>query len=95
MRESLELTSNVTLERSSQPTKHPWQMVSTEDGMEIDGSNEHPEKAAWPICETLDPVSNVNDVRCPQCEKQSLEMVVTEEGMQIEDNEEQCENAAA
>jgi hypothetical protein len=47
--ESLELDSNVTVERDLQSEKHASPRLSTEEGMQIDKSDEQSQNADAPI----------------------------------------------
>jgi hypothetical protein len=42
IQESLEPDANMTVEREEHPPKHCLQIRSTDDGIEIDESDEHP-----------------------------------------------------
>jgi hypothetical protein len=54
-----EPVSKATRERETHLEKQEEEMVLTDEGMEIDESDEHPKKAAWSIRESLEPDSNV------------------------------------
>jgi hypothetical protein len=55
----LDPDSNVTLSRHQHPAKQYAQSFSTDEGMQMDKSDEHRQKAYGPIIERLDPGSNV------------------------------------
>jgi hypothetical protein len=57
--ESLELDSNVTVEIALQREKHRSPRLSTEEGMQIDESDEQEENADLAIEESLELDSNV------------------------------------
>jgi hypothetical protein len=57
--ESLELDSNVIVEREQHPEKHHSPTLSTLEGMQIDESDEQPQNADSPMDESLELDSNV------------------------------------
>jgi hypothetical protein len=59
MHESFEPDSNVTLERDEHREKHRISSVPTEEGMQIDESDEHFRNAEPEIYESFEPDSNV------------------------------------
>jgi hypothetical protein len=69
------------------------QSFSTDEGMQIDESDEHHENADSSIHESLEHDSNVIVERDLQQQKHSLQSVRTDEGMQIDESDEQYENA--
>jgi hypothetical protein len=69
------------------------EIVSTDDGMQIDSSDEQEANADLPNIESWQPDSNVTVERLPQFLKQDLEIVLTDEGMQIDSSDEQNANA--
>jgi hypothetical protein len=85
--------SNATLERRSQHEKHHEEMVSTDEGMQIDANDEQSANAHSPRSETRQPLSNVTLRREMQPEKEKEEIVSTDAGLQIDSREEQSENA--
>jgi hypothetical protein len=78
--DSLQPDSKVTLERSSQPTKHNSEIMPTDDGIEIDRSAEHPSNADSPRMDVRQPDSNVTVKRFSQDLKQAFEIASTDEG---------------
>jgi hypothetical protein len=63
-------TSNVKCERFAQPLKHDPQILSTDAGMQIEGSDEQPEKADAPRIEIRQGDSKAKSRSCGQPEKQ-------------------------
>jgi hypothetical protein len=68
-------------------------MVSIDEGIQIDRSDEQVQNADVPRVETLQSLSNVKMERLPQLRKQSLEMISIDEGIQIDSSDEQLQNA--
>jgi hypothetical protein len=68
-------------------------MVSSDEGRQIDRSDEQYQNADSPRTKSLDPVSNVKSERRPQLLKHDLEIVSIDEGIQIDRSERQLENA--
>jgi hypothetical protein len=66
-------------------------MIVTDDGIQIDSSDEHQEKADSPRLDRIEPASNLKLERFLQKEKEESETAVTDEGMQIEFKHEQEE----
>jgi hypothetical protein len=64
-------------------------MTVTDEGMQIDVTDEQYEKAPAPRVESREPVSNVTIERWSHQEKQESPIVLTDEGMQIEVKHEQ------
>jgi hypothetical protein len=60
------------------------EMVSIDEGIQIDRSDEQCANADSPSVETLQQLSNVKIERFLQLEKQSSAMVVIDEGIQID-----------
>jgi hypothetical protein len=73
--------------------KQPWQSNSTDDGMQIDESDEQDEKADFSIRESLQPDSNVTLESTVHSMKQPAQRSSTDDGMQIDESDEQDENA--
>jgi hypothetical protein len=59
-------------------------MVSIDEGIQIEGSDEQFANASSPRFEILQSLSNVKIERHVQLEKQDLEMVSIDEGIQID-----------
>jgi hypothetical protein len=57
--ETREPDENVTAERRVHPQKQYWQSVSTDEGMQIDPSDEQPSNARSPMNKSPEPESNV------------------------------------
>jgi hypothetical protein len=70
-------------------------MISTDEGRQIDESNEHSSNIEGSRRESLDPDSNMTLERDVHFKKQHCLSVVTDEGMQIEESDEQWLNADA
>jgi hypothetical protein len=70
-------------------------MVVTEEGIEIEKSDEQCENASSPIEESREPDSKVTVERDWHRQKDFWEMVLTEEGIQIDESDEQLENASS
>jgi hypothetical protein len=64
-------------------------VVSSEEGHQIDESDEHSENANRPTHESVEPDSNVTVERDGHRAKDSLPRVLTEEGRQIDKSDEQ------
>jgi hypothetical protein len=64
-------------------------MRGTDEGLQIDASDEHRQKADSARVESREPASNVTIERCLQQEKQESPILVTDEGTQIEFKDEQ------
>jgi hypothetical protein len=62
-------------------------MISTDDGMQIDESDEQPENAPPARRETLDSPSNVIVERVEHRKKHCSAMISTDDGMQIDESE--------
>jgi hypothetical protein len=89
MDESLESDSNVSVERDLHPEKQFLPSLSTEEGMQIDDSDEQNQNADSPMDESLESDSNVSVERDSHPEKQYGPSRSTEEGMQIDESDEQ------
>jgi hypothetical protein len=68
-------------------------MVSIDEGIQIDWSDEQLSNAQQPSFETLQPFSNVKIERFVQLQKHFLEMVSIDEGIEIDWSDEQFSNA--
>jgi hypothetical protein len=77
----------VIVERALQLPKANPQIFSTEEGMQIDESDEQLSKALHSIHESLEPDSNVIVERDRHSLKQWLQIFLTEEGIQIDESE--------
>jgi hypothetical protein len=71
----LEPDSNVTVARPLQDAKQNLEIVSTDEGTQIDPREAHQEKAFSPILEILEPGSNATVERRPHDVKQASEIV--------------------
>jgi hypothetical protein len=76
-----------------QPVKQSPSIVSTDEGMQIDRSDRHHEKAASASIESLEPASNERTDRLSQPRKQHFGITSTDEGMQIDRSDSQGEKA--
>jgi hypothetical protein len=68
-------------------------MISTEEGMQIDESDEQYRNTDCSIRESLESGSKVTFERLSHRRKQFSQMISTEEGMQIDESDEQARNA--
>jgi hypothetical protein len=68
--------------------KHPWQNRSTEDGIEIDESDEHSRKTPASMHESFKPDSNVIADSEEHRTKHGTQILSTEEGMEIDESDE-------
>jgi hypothetical protein len=68
-------------------------MTSTEEGMQIDDSDQQLENADSPIRVSAEPVSNVTLDRVGHPSKHESQRIVTDEGMQIDESDVQFANA--
>jgi hypothetical protein len=84
MIDSLEPDSNIKVERFLQSAKQWSPTVSTDEGMQIDRSDEQLEKVDTPRDDSLQSDSKVRCESFPQSMKQDFEIVSTDEGMQID-----------
>jgi hypothetical protein len=78
----------VTVEREEHPPKHSSQSRSTDDGIEIDESDEQSRKAASAMRESFEPESNVTLEREEQSLKHSLQSRSTDVGRKIDKSDE-------
>jgi hypothetical protein len=76
--------SNIRLERFVQYLKQHAEIVSTDDGIQSDSSDEHASKVHGAIVEIWQPGSNVSVARVLQQQKQPAEMVLIDDGIQID-----------
>jgi hypothetical protein len=74
----------VTIARVSHPPKQRLDRVSTDDGMQIDCSDEQFLNADSPIDESLDTASKITLERVSHALKQPLQRESTDDGMQID-----------
>jgi hypothetical protein len=79
-----EPTSNSKSSRSLQGVKQDLEIVSIDEGRQIDQSEEQWSKADSPRFESREPGSKVKCSRFRQDRKHSWAIVSTEEGMQID-----------
>jgi hypothetical protein len=77
------------MERLVKSRKHSLEIVSIDEGIQIDSSDEQLENADSPRVDTLQPISIVKMERFVQSWKQWLEMVSIDEGIQIDSSDEQ------
>jgi hypothetical protein len=84
----------VTSERAVQSQKQLSPSVSTEEGRQIEQSEQHDENARVGIEESLEPGSKVTNERAVHLSKQLSPSVSTEEGRQIERSEQHDESAS-
>jgi hypothetical protein len=68
-------------------------MISTDEGIQIDESEEQARNAYCPIRESLELDSNVTFERVRHPEKQDSQMISTDEGIQIDESDEHSRNA--
>jgi hypothetical protein len=73
----------VKTESSAQKAKQKSEMISTDDGMQIEGSNEQLENADLPKFETIHPLSNVTSESSLHEAKHDFGIVSIKEGIQI------------
>jgi hypothetical protein len=76
-----------------QALKDDWQRIVTEEGMQIDVSEEHPWNAPDSIRSSLESDSNVKAESNGHSPKQDSPRIVTEEGIQIDFSDEPLKNA--
>jgi hypothetical protein len=79
----------VTAAREEHPAKQSSRSRSTDDGMQIDKSDEQPAKALPSIHESFESDSNVTVEREEQATKEDGESRSTDDGMQIDDSDKQ------
>jgi hypothetical protein len=82
----------VIVEKDLHSRKDQFPSSLTEEGMQIDESDEQESNANAPIDESLESDSNVNVERDSHSQKHCLPIVSTDEGMQIDESDEQEEN---
>jgi hypothetical protein len=68
-------------------------MIRTDEGIQIDESDEQYSNAYSSIRESLDSLSNLTFDRARHPRKQCKQMISTDEGIQIDDSDEQDRNA--
>jgi hypothetical protein len=83
----------VIVERELHPKKQRSQIFETEEGIQIDESDEHEKNAQRSIHESLELDSNVIVERNAHSSKQHSQIILTEEGIQIVESDGQNENA--
>jgi hypothetical protein len=91
MATSLESGANLTTEREEQPKKQNPESRSTEEGIQIDESDEQFENAQGEIRESREPGSNVTAERDKHSPKPTSSS--TDEGMKNDESDEQSVNA--
>jgi hypothetical protein len=62
-------------------------MISTEEGIQIDESDEQSRNAAFPMCESSDSFSKLTSDKVSHSQKQFSQMISTDEGIQIDESE--------
>jgi hypothetical protein len=67
-----------------QDLKQDRRIASTDEGIQIEVSDEQPSKADSPRVKRAQSRSNVNSDSCAQDLKQELEIAVTDDGIQID-----------
>jgi hypothetical protein len=82
--ESVEPDSKLKSEKSGEMPKQCFEIVSPDDGIQIDWSDEQFSNAPSPKFETLEPDSNVKVKRGLQLLKQYLPIVPSDEGIQTD-----------
>jgi hypothetical protein len=75
--------------------KQDSQILSTEEGIQIDESDEHFENAQRLMHERVEPDSNVSVERKRQPSKQKSPICLSAEGIEIAESDEESENAAS
>jgi nicotinic acid mononucleotide adenylyltransferase len=93
MDENLEPGSNATLASARHPSKHLAQSCSTDDGMQIDESDEQRQNAYSSIRDSREPDSNVTLESAEHRLKHLSQSCSTDDGMQIDENDEQSSHA--
>jgi hypothetical protein len=83
----------VILDKVLHSQKQPSQIRSTEEGIQIDESDEQKQNASRSIHESLEPHSNVIVERELHPLKQLSQILSTEEGIRIDESDKQYENA--
>jgi hypothetical protein len=91
----LQPVSNVKVDSPVHRLKHDAETVSTDEGMQIPGSEEHDENADSPRFRSVQPGANVKVERSLQSMKQDLEIVSIDAGIHIVCSEAQRENPAS
>jgi hypothetical protein len=64
-------------------------MISTDEGIQIDESDEHPSNARFSIRESLESDSKLTFERLEHRQKQDSQMISIDEGIQIDESDEQ------
>jgi hypothetical protein len=82
--DSLEPGSKTMARRFLQPVKQELEIVSIDDGRQIDPSDEHPRNADSPRLETREPGSNVKVESVLQPSKQDFGIASVHEGLQLD-----------
>jgi hypothetical protein len=83
---------NVTLTRFLQSVKHSSPSSRTDDGKQIDCSDEQFRNAQPSIHDSFDPASKLIVKRLVQPSKLASEITSIDEGMERDNNDTQCEN---
>jgi hypothetical protein len=87
--EILEPVSNVNLERRWEYSKQESEIVSMDEGIQIDSSDPQNANAHSPRTDNLLPDSKTTSQRVSHAMKQDLPIVSTDEGIQIDSRDEQ------
>jgi hypothetical protein len=66
------------------PEKEDPEIISTDEGIQIESSDEQFENADSPRIERREPASKLKSESCSQFEKQAFPSVSTDEGIQID-----------
>jgi hypothetical protein len=85
----------VTAESERHPQKHSGDNLQTEEGIQIEESDEHPLNVARSIHERREPGSNATATSDWHPAKQLRPSVLTEAGIQIDESDKQNKNAAS
>jgi hypothetical protein len=89
----LDSESNLTSESPLQDEKQWSKSISTEDGRQIDDSNEQHRNADGPIRDTFEGDAKVTSASVVQPEKHWSESISTKAGMRIDESDAQFSNA--
>jgi hypothetical protein len=68
-------------------------MISTDEGIQIDESDEQHQNADCSIRESLDSLSNCTFDKVPHVEKPCSQMILRDDGIQMDESDEQSSNA--
>jgi hypothetical protein len=90
----VEPLSNVSFERASQPRKHPRPMISTDQGRQIEKSDEHREKASLSMRRSREPGAKATTERVSHVKKHRSQRTSTVDGMHMDGGDEEQANAS-